>query len=227
MAIVFDGPVTPDALTTFVREVPTPADQVLNRLLPDKYFNEQHDRLRRADPHQPDRPVPGLRRPAARVQAGHERHQAGQAAAAVHLDQHGRAGAPAARVRPHQRHQPGAIVDAIYDDATNLTREVQARMEQARGDVLVDGKFTLTGEGGLFMEADYGVPAKPRRPRHPVVQHRPRRPSSPTCAPGSTRTSPPTGSAPGGMVVSRRILNYMLQNAELRTWRPRSRAPAD
>jgi hypothetical protein len=39
MAIVFDGPVTPEALTTFVREVPTPADQVLNRLLPDRYFN--------------------------------------------------------------------------------------------------------------------------------------------------------------------------------------------
>jgi hypothetical protein len=51
-----------------------------------------------------------------------------------------------------------AIVDAIYDDATNLTREVYARMEQARGDVLTDGKFTLAGEGGLFMEADFGVP---------------------------------------------------------------------
>jgi hypothetical protein len=40
MAIVFDGPVTPDALTTFVREVPTPANQVLNQLLPDRYFND-------------------------------------------------------------------------------------------------------------------------------------------------------------------------------------------
>src|ERR1044071_1351053 len=39
MAIVFDGPVTPDALTTYVREVPTPADQVLNTLLPDRYFD--------------------------------------------------------------------------------------------------------------------------------------------------------------------------------------------
>jgi hypothetical protein len=36
---------------------------------------------------------------------------------------------------------------------------VQRRMEQARGDVLVDGKFTLAGEGGLYLEADYGVPA--------------------------------------------------------------------
>jgi hypothetical protein len=40
MAIVFDGPVTPDALTTFVREVPTPSDQVLNQLLPDKLFTK-------------------------------------------------------------------------------------------------------------------------------------------------------------------------------------------
>jgi hypothetical protein len=66
-----------------------------------------------------------------------------------------------------------AIVNAIYDDATNLTREIQARMEQARGDVLTDGKFTLAGEGGLYMEADYGVPANaPRVPGHPVVDGR-------------------------------------------------------
>ena len=39
MAIVFDGPVTPDALTTFVREVPSPADQVLNTILPDRVLN--------------------------------------------------------------------------------------------------------------------------------------------------------------------------------------------
>jgi len=35
----------------------------------------------------------------------------------------------------------------------------EGRMEQARGDVLMDGKFTLSGEGGLTMEADFGVPA--------------------------------------------------------------------
>src|SRR5687768_9800887 len=40
MALVFDGPVTPDELTTYVRQVPTPADQVLNRLLPDRTFND-------------------------------------------------------------------------------------------------------------------------------------------------------------------------------------------
>jgi hypothetical protein len=90
-------------------------------------------------------------------------------------------------------------------------------MEQARGDVLTDGKFTLAGEGGLTMEADYGVPAS-----HLV-------------APGILWSSTGTatiianisawvdiyvatnGFPPGGMALSRRILNYMLQNAELRT----------
>ena len=33
-----------------------------------------------------------------------------------------------------------------------------AIMELARGDVLTDGKFTLNGEGGLILEADFGVP---------------------------------------------------------------------
>jgi hypothetical protein len=51
-----------------------------------------------------------------------------------------------------------AFVNAIYNDAENLTRYVQNRMELARGDVLMDGKFTLTGEGGLTLEADFGVP---------------------------------------------------------------------
>jgi hypothetical protein len=39
VAIFFDAPVAPDALTAFVREVPTPADQVLNQILPDRVLN--------------------------------------------------------------------------------------------------------------------------------------------------------------------------------------------
>jgi hypothetical protein len=34
MAIFFDAPVTPDALTTFIREVPTPATLGLSSLFP-------------------------------------------------------------------------------------------------------------------------------------------------------------------------------------------------
>lgn len=217
MAIVFDGPVTPDALTTFVREVPTPADQVLNTLLPDRYFTKNSIEVQE---------ITRTNR-TARFRAYDAR---------LHVSQRDTATLKSVKLPPLstslsmgelERLQlefartggtnQSAIVDAIYDDATNLTREVQARMEQARGDVLVDGKFTLTGEGGLTMEADYGVPAS-----HIV-------------APGTLWSSVGTatiianisawvdvyvatnGFPPGGMVVSRQVLNYMLQNAELRS----------
>jgi hypothetical protein len=49
---------------------------------------------------------------------------------------------------------------AIYNDS-NLTREVQARLELAWGDVLTDGILTISegGIGGTAGTADYGVPA--------------------------------------------------------------------
>src|SRR5690242_14248926 len=38
MAIVYDGPVSPDALTEFVRQVPTPNNLILSQFLPDRHF---------------------------------------------------------------------------------------------------------------------------------------------------------------------------------------------
>lgn len=50
------------------------------------------------------------------------------------------------------------IVDTIFDDAQARAWAIQARIEIARGDVLTDGKFTLTNENGLSLEVDYGLP---------------------------------------------------------------------
>lgn len=217
MAIVFDGPVTPDALTVFTRNVPTPAEFSLSDLLPDRYFESNTIDL--AEIVRTNR--------TARFRAYDGR---------IHVSERDAGITKQVKLPPlstslnkgeYERLQlqfalsgGGAlrqVTDAAYNDTTNLTREVQARMEQARGDVLIDGKFTLAGEGGLFLEADYGVPAG-----HIV-------------APGTlwTNTAAATiianlsawvdiyvatnGFAPGGMVVSRRVLNLMLQNAEIRT----------
>jgi hypothetical protein len=51
-----------------------------------------------------------------------------------------------------------ALADAAYDDATTLTGQVRNRLEQAWGDVLTDGKLTIS-ENGYAGEADFGVPA--------------------------------------------------------------------
>jgi len=50
-----------------------------------------------------------------------------------------------------------ALVNAIYNDAEQLVREVRNRVEQGWGDVLADGILSIN-ENGLQAEADYGVP---------------------------------------------------------------------
>lgn len=217
MALVFDGPVTPDALTTYVREVPTPADQVLNRLLPDRYFNDNtidFSEYTRTNRTARFRAYDGRLHVSERDTYSTKQVKLPPLSTSLSKGELERLQLQFARTGGTNS---GAIIDAIYDDATNLTREVQARMEQARGDVLTDGKFTLAGEGGLTMEADFGVPANhfvsPGTPWSTVA-------SATIIANESAWIDTyvaTNGFAPGGQVTSRRVLNYMLQNAELRT----------
>lgn len=51
------------------------------------------------------------------------------------------------------------LVNAVYDDVGAHVLSIKKRLELAAGDLLVDGKFTLTGENGLTIEADYSVPS--------------------------------------------------------------------
>jgi hypothetical protein len=217
MAIVFDGPVTPDAITTFTRNVPTPADQVLNQLLPDRYFDRNTidlAEITRTNRTARFRAYDGRLHVSERDAGVTKMVKLPPLSTSLSTGELERLQLEFARASGGSL---GSIVNATYNDATNLTREIQTRMEQARGDVLTDGKFTLAGEGGLFMEADYGVPGS-----HIV-------------APGTLWSN--TGAAtiianettwqttyvatngfrPGGQVVSTRVLNYMLQNAEIRT----------
>lgn len=52
-----------------------------------------------------------------------------------------------------------AVVDDVYDDAAAHVLSIKHRLELAVGDLLVDGKFTLSGENNLVIEADHKVPA--------------------------------------------------------------------
>lgn len=217
MAIVFDGPVTPDALTTFVREVPSPADQVLNRILPDRISARNTvdlSELTRTNRTARFRAFDARLHVSERDMSALKQVKLPPLSSSISVGELERLQLEMARLGGTNN---AAIVDAIYDDATNLTREVQARMEQARGDVLADGKFTLAGEGNLTMEADFGVPAN-----HIVA---------PATLWSATATATviadltawvnvyvaTNGSRPTGMIVSTRVMNYMLQNAEIRT----------
>ena len=219
MAIVFDGPVAPDALTEFVRQVPTPNNLILSQFLPDRHFTTN-----RVD--ESTLPVRGR---TARFRAFD---------ANVHVSQRDTATLKTVKLPPLsdsisvgelERVQlemartggtnMGAIVNAIYDDATLLTRNIQRRMEQARGDVLLDGKFTLAGEGGLTLEADYGVPGGNFVTAGTLWS------TTASADPLSDlyswtyyyNVTAGNGFDPAGMIISRQILNYLLANTAIRT----------
>jgi hypothetical protein len=47
------------------------------------------------------------------------------------------------------------VIQQIYDDAETNVRATRARMQLAKGDVITDGKFSLVGENGLTLDADF------------------------------------------------------------------------
>lgn len=51
------------------------------------------------------------------------------------------------------------LVELLFDDVAAHTKSVRSRLELAVGDLLTDGKFTLTGENGLTVEYDAQVPS--------------------------------------------------------------------
>ncbi|MQY11440.1 hypothetical protein SRB5_15580 [Streptomyces sp. RB5] len=60
------------------------------------------------------------------------------------------------------------LIELLYDDVERHVEAIRARLELAAGDVLIDGKFTLTNENGLTIEVDWGVPAG-NMPTAPVL----------------------------------------------------------
>ena len=138
MAIIFDGPVTPDALTTFVRNVPVPAEFTLSSILPDRYFTKNTidvQALTRTNRTARFRAFDGRLNVSERDVASTTQVKLPPLSSSISVGELERLNLEFARTGGTNT---DALVDAIYDDGTNLTREIQARMEQARGDVLVD-----------------------------------------------------------------------------------------
>lgn len=214
--MIVDDYIQPTVLTGFVRETPTPRNLILNRFLPDRNIGDieaaidQVTRTNRAamfrawdtetpigqrDAFQRSRvklPPLGIKRPIGEQER-------------LMLE----------RIRTGGDNRNG-YVQAIYDDAELGAREVHNRMEIARGDVLVDGKFTLAGENGLTLEANFGID-----PTHLVTAG--------TVWTNTGSATPltdlktwvdlylnDTGELPGTILTSTKVVNNLLLNAEIR-----------
>lgn len=224
MAIVFDGVVTPTALTTFVREVPSPADHKLARYLPDREiadtevnFDELVRTNRTAKFRAFDARIPYTARDVmtsrkAKMPPLSVRNMFGEQER-INLE----------RLRTNGTAQE-PMVRAIYDDGEQLTREIRNRMELARGAVLAGtaaggvtsaGKLSLN-ENGLTLEADFAVPGTQL-----VTASTPFSTIASASIIGDFTTwvdvyVAANGFAPGGFLTTTPVLRNMLQNAELR-----------
>lgn len=159
MAIVYDAPVTPDDLTAFIREAPTPADFALSASFP----------VRTEDDNTVDFGAEVVRR----NRTARFRSYDGR----IHVSERDVGSGKRVKLPPlsssltrgeYERLQvefartggtnTAALVNAIYNDAEQLIREIRARMELAWGDVLTDGVLSIS-DGDFQATADYGVPS--------------------------------------------------------------------
>jgi hypothetical protein len=161
MAIVFDGPVVPDAITTFIRTVPTTAGFVLDQLLPNRYFNDNEidfEELTRTNRVARFRTYDGRLHVSTRDTASTSKVKLPPLSTSLSKGEYERLQLEFSRTGGTNNN---ALIQAIYNDAENLTREVLNRMELARGDVLTDFKFTMMVDADepAGLEADFGAPA--------------------------------------------------------------------
>lgn len=210
--------IVPAQLTGFVREVPGPANYVLNSVLPDVLIEDidvAWDILNRTNrsamfrSYDAETPI-GARDTFERRRVSMP--PLGVKTVVGELE----------RLRLEQVRSGGnntsRMIDAIYDDAARNTREVLARMELARGDVLTDWKFTLAGENGLTIEADFGMPSGHNpAPGTLWSDHVNSDPIS-DYATWVTAYTDANGEPPGRTLTSRSIIGHMLQNAKVRTY---------
>jgi len=217
MALILDGPVTPQDATTFVRQVPTPADLLLNQILPNRVTESP----------EVDFNVITKTGNTARFRA---------ADAPAHISPRDQLALNRVPLLPLTDAKPvlgeldlmrlyglsygqspvAAAAESIYDDLANAALDVQRRAEQARGSALSTGTLVLA-EGGLTGTIDFGVPAGNKVTAGTLWS---------TTATSDIITFLNTqratyialnGFAPGGMIISTTVLNYMQQNAKLQS----------
>lgn len=218
MAIVFDGPVAPDELTTFVREVPVSDAYVLDQLLPNRYFDDNEvdfAELTKTNRTARFRTWDGRLHVSQRDTFATKKVKLPPLSTSLNMGEYERLQLQFARTGGTRT---DALVQAIYNDAQNLTGEVLNRMELARGDALTDFQFTMMSGANepAGLSADYGAPTG-----HLV-------------APGTlwTNTAAATiltdlvawtdtwiadngGSRPGAFWTSNRVSRLMQRNAEI------------
>lgn len=160
MAQFLDAPVPPDALTTFVREVPKPRNNRLTELFgtPKILDSNTVDFLEIVKTNRTAkyRSYDGRIHVSSRDTGSEKRVPlAPLSSSSPAIGEYERLQQEFARTQGTNK---AVLERAIYNDGENLTNEIYNRIELAWGDVLTDGILNID-ENGFINEADYGLPA--------------------------------------------------------------------
>lgn len=152
-----DDYISPAELTWYAREVPSPANLLLERFLPHVQINHieaeigEITRTNRAAKFRSwDTPV-GIGK---RDTFESRRMKIPPLGQKLPVGEYEQLQLALARTGGNDR---AAMIEEIYKDTDNNVRSIYNRLELSRGDVLQDGKFTLVNEDGLTLEADFGL----------------------------------------------------------------------
>lgn len=108
------------------------------------------------------------------------------------------------------------LIEAIYDDVTNLIQSIRNRMELARGDLMVDGIFSLSLDmDGLDLEADFGL-ASSHQPTAATLWSDPTATILDDEQAWIQQIDTDLGDAPDKFVTSLKVRNFMLRNEQYR-----------
>lgn len=157
MAIAYDAPVSPADLTMFAREVPLPSNLGLSAIFP--IVTKDSIEVNFGETTRVNR-VAEFRSPDGRVATAERDGFSDRSMRMIPLSTSRNMG-EYERLKLEQARTGGTRVSplmaAAYNDAQDLTRYVQNRIELAFGDVLADGVFNPFELPGVSV--DYGIPA--------------------------------------------------------------------
>lgn len=158
--IVFDAPVSPDASTAYIREVPVSQGNKLLAQVPVTTTTEQFiewSEIIRKNQTAEYRSYDGRIKVTERDTVSGKRVPLPPFSDSLNMGEYERLQIEFKRTGGTREE---ALVDAIYRDNDKLAENMQNRMELALGDVLSDGVFTVSNESGEFSgEADFGIPS--------------------------------------------------------------------
>lgn len=157
MSLFLDGPLPLDAITTFVQNIPLPSNNQLTAMFPRREFDTDEvdfatiTQTNRAAQY---RAFDGNYWVAPRDTGSEKRIKLLPLGGTLAVGEYERRQIQFANVGGTIQQK---LADAIYDDATLLTRYAQNRLELAWGDVLADGVLSIN-ENGVNQQLDFAVP---------------------------------------------------------------------